>query len=75
MTSAIDVEQAAPGPLLAEPSSSKRWIGLVTAAAIIALGAYLWRADRARAAMTAGPVLGGLGPFVRERSGPAPDVA
>lgn len=75
VTSAIDTEQAVAPPLEPIASSSKRWIGLVTAAAIIGLGAYLWRADRARAVMTAGPVLGGLGPFVRERAGPAPDVA
>jgi hypothetical protein len=75
VTSAIDTEQAVAPPLGAATSSGKRWIGLVTAAAIIGLGAYLWRADRARAVMTAGPVLGGLGPFVRERTGPAPDVA
>lgn len=74
-TTAIDAEQAAPEPLLADATSSKRWIGLLTAAAVLGLGAYLWRADRARAVMTAGPVLGGLGPFVRERAGPAPDVA
>lgn len=74
VTTPIEVEQAAADPL-ATTSSSKRWIGLVTAAAIIGLGAYLWRADRARAVMTAGPTLGGLGPFVRQRSAPAPDVA
>ncbi len=75
VTTPIDSEQAVAPPLADATSSSKRWIGLVTAAAIIGLGAYLWRADRARAVLTAGPVLGGLGPFVRERSGPAPEVA
>lgn len=74
VTTPLDTEQAVADPLNAT-SSSKRWIGLVTAAAIIGLGAYLWRADRARAVMTAGPTLGGLGPFVRERSALAPDVA
>lgn len=74
-TTAIGSEQAASAPLDATSDSGKRWIGLVTAAAIIGLGAYLWRADRARAVMTAGPVIGGLGPFVRERAAPAPDVA
>lgn len=75
VTTAIDAEQAVAPPLAGTTSSSKRWIGLVTAAAIIALGAYLWRADRARAVVTARPTIGGLGPFVRERTGPAPDVA
>lgn len=70
-----EVEESAAPPLEAASSSDKRWIGLVTILAILALGGSLWRADRARAAMTAGPVLGGLGPFVRERSGPAPEVA
>lgn len=74
-TVAIGAEEAVAPPIGATTSSSKRWIGLVTAAAILGLGAHLWRADKARAVMTAGPVLGGLGPFVRERSGPAPDVA
>ena len=73
VTTPVDGEQAA-APL-AEPSSSKRWIGLLTAAAIIGIGAYLWRADKARAVLSAGPVLGGLGPFARERTGPAPEVA
>lgn len=75
VTTPVDAEQAAATPELAAASSSKRWIGLVTAAAIIGLGAYLWRADRARSVLTAGPMLGGLGPFARERSGPAPEVA
>lgn len=74
-TVAIGGEEAVAPPIGTTASSSRRWIGLVTAIAIIGLGAYLWRADRARAVMTAGSVLGGLGPFVRERSGPAPDVA
>ncbi len=74
VTTPIGADETAAAPL-AEASSSKRWIGLVTAAAIIGLGVYLWRADRSRAAMTAGPVLGGLGPFARERVGPAPEVA
>lgn len=74
-TVAIGGEEAVAPPIGTTASSSRRWIGLVTAIAIIGLGAYLWRADRARAVMTAGPVLGGLGPFVHERSGPAPDVA
>lgn len=74
VTTPIDSEQAI-APPRETTSSSKRWIGLVTAAAIIGLGIYLWRADRARVVMTTGPTLGGLGPFVRERSGPAPEVA
>lgn len=74
-TMAIGADEAVAPPIGTTSATSKRWIGLVTAAAIIGLGAHLWRADRARAVMTAGPVLGGLGPFVRERSGPAPDVA
>lgn len=75
VTTPIDSEEALAPPLDDVSGASKRWIGLVTAAAIIGIGIYLWRADRARAVMTAGPVVGGLGPFVRERSGPAPDVA
>lgn len=71
----VDAEEAASPPLADASDSSKRWIGLLTAVAIIGLGLYLWRADRARAVLTAGPVIGGLGPFVRERSGPAPEVA
>lgn len=69
------VAEEAAAPLDVATTSSKRWIGLLTAAVIIGIGVYLWRTDRARSVMTAGPTMGGLGPFVRERSGPAPDVA
>jgi len=70
-----DSEEAAAPPAGASSGSGNRWIGLATIAAILALGAHLWRADRVRAAMTAGPVVGGLGRFVRERHEPAPEVS
>lgn len=74
-TPASGTEQAVAPPIEVAASSGTRWIGVLTAVLIVGLGAHLWRSDRARSAMTAGPVLGGLGPFVRERSAPAPDVA
>lgn len=72
--STIDGEEVAAPLLDPAASTGKRWVGLLTAAAILGLGIYLWRTDRARAVMSAGPVLGGLGPFVRERTAPAPQV-
>lgn len=70
----IDGEEAAAPLLDPAASTGKRWVGLLTAAGILGLGAYLWRTDRARSVMSAGPMLGGLGPFVRERTAPAPQV-
>jgi len=68
------VSPVASPPIDVTDASNPRWVGLVVALAAIGLGGHLWRTDRERAALTAGPVLGGLGRFVRERTGPAPDV-
>jgi len=70
----VDASPVASPPLDVADDPNARWVGLVIAAAAIAVGVHLWRTDRERAAMTAGPVLGGLGRFVRERTAPAPDV-
>lgn len=71
---AIDGEEVAAPLLDPTASTGKRWVGVLTAAASLGLGVYLWCTDRARAVMSAGPMLGGLGPFVRERTAPAPQV-
>ncbi len=68
-------EEIAAGTPVEDPEGNgRRLAGAGIATVIAGVGAYLWNSERNKI-VVAGPTIGGLGAFRRERTEPAPDVS